>query len=453
MKKATILLLLMLITSVISAQNKIPQDVKDHIKTRVDQGFNMGIAVAHIDGDEVEYFNYGKTAKNGSDVTNTTVFEIGSISKTFTTILLAEQLLNGSMSLDDPVSKYLPKDKKVPSRNERQITLKDIATHSSALPRMPNNFNPADGNDPFADYGAEELFTFLSSYELTRDIGAQYEYSNLAMGLLGYILELHTGKTYQELITERIGNPLKMNDINVRVSQDMQKRLAIGHNEEGNAVANWNFDVLAGAGALKSTTEDMVKFIKANINGDDSDLANAMKLTHQATYSAPSQNLEIGLAWHYAVNNTIVWHNGGTGGYRAFAGFVKGTNKGVVVLTNSSESVDQIGLKLLNPSLQLTLPKKQVHKEEIEMSNEILDTYVGEYELAPNFIITVTRKDNNLFLQATGQPEFQVFASAKNEFFLKVVEASITFNVNDQGKVESLTLHQNGQNAPGKKIK
>ena len=123
------------------------------------------------------------------------------------------------------------------------------------------------------------------------------------------------------------------------------------------------------------------------------------------------------------------------------------------MLTNSSESVDQIGLKLLNPSLQLTLPKKQVHKEEIKVSNEVLDTYVGEYELAPNFIITITRKVNSLFLQATGQPEFQVFASEKNEFFLKVVEASITFNVNDQGEVESLTLHQNGQNAPGKKIK
>lgn len=453
MKKILSLLSITLFVFTVNAQNKIPDDVKANIKYRVDKGFNMGIAVAYIDGESIEYFNYGKTAINGSDITENSVFEIGSISKTFTTILLADQVLLGKMKLDDPISKYLPKGQRVPSRNGKEITLKDLATHSSALPRMPDNFNPSNSNNPFADYGSDELFSFLSSYELPRDIGEQYEYSNVAMGILGYILELHTGKTYEQLVIEKIGNPLGMKDISVLISKGMQQRLAKGHNAEGNEVENWGFEVLAGAGGIKSTTSDMVKYIKANIKADDSELGKAMKLTHQTAYRLNEQNFEIGLAWHYAVNGTIVWHNGGTGGYKAFSGFVKGTDIGVVVLTNGSESVDQLGIKLLDPTTPLTLPKKKGFKEEVEVALEVLDTYVGEYELAPNFSITVTRKEKNLFIQATSQPEFQVFPSAQNDFFLKVVEASITFNTNTEGKVESLTLHQGGQDVAGKKIK
>ena len=168
MKRFLSVLCCVFFSSILIAQTQIPEDVKTHIKAVVDQGFNKGIAVAYIDGDNVEYFNYGKMADNGVDVSEHSVFEIGSISKTFTTILLADQVLSGSMKLEDPVSKYMPKGQKVPSRNGRNITLKDLATHSSALPRMPTNFNPADGNDPFADYGSEELYSFLSSYELPR---------------------------------------------------------------------------------------------------------------------------------------------------------------------------------------------------------------------------------------------------------------------------------------------
>ena len=327
-----------------------------------------------------------------------------------------------------------------------------MATHTSALPRMPGNFSPADINNPFADYTVVQLYEFLSGYELTRDIGSQYEYSNLGMGLLGHILELHTGKSYEALIKERITGPLKMDNTAIAFTDNMKKHLAIGHNDQSEAVSNWDIITLAGAGGIRSTASDMVKFIMANTSKGDSSLHKAMRLSHEIAYSNESQDFNIGLGWHFANSDTIVWHNGGTGGYRAFSGFLSGTNRGVVVLTNSTFGVDNIGLRLLDAPVGLQMPTRQEFPDVVEVSNEVLDTYIGNYQLAPQFFIAITREDNQLYAQATGQSRFEIYPSAENEFFLRVVEASITFNKDDSGKVTSLTLHQGGQNVPGPKV-
>ncbi|WP_394747839.1 serine hydrolase [Spongiimicrobium salis] len=431
---------------------EIAQDVQENIKARITTERNVGIVVGLIEGEEVTYFSYGKTAvENGKPVTEEAVFEIGSISKVFTTILLSDQLLQGKMKLTDPLTAYLPKTVKVPSRNGKAITLKDLATHSSGLPRMPNNFAPANPNNPFADYTIAQLYEFLSNYELPRDVGASYEYSNVGMGLLGHILELHSGKSYEELIAEHFNRGYGMEHTGLRLSKEMKARLALGH-AEGVAVENWDIVSLAGAGGIRSTAQDMVKFIQANMGVIDSPLQEAMNMSHAPAYKNETQNFEMGLGWHYANNGEIIWHNGGTGGYRTFAGFLKGTQKGVVVLSNSNESIDDIGLKLLNPALSLKTPKKKVVPQIVEVSENVLEQYVGRYELTPTFSITVTKEGKKLFLQATGQPKFEVFPSAQNEFFLTVVEASITFNADSEGKIESLTLHQGGQNPVGKKV-
>jgi D-alanyl-D-alanine-carboxypeptidase/D-alanyl-D-alanine-endopeptidase len=433
---------------------EIPTDIKEHIKARVDEGINPSISLAYLQDDKVAYFNYGSTAlKEGEAVDEHTVYEIGSISKVFTTILLADEVLKERMKLSDPISNYLPESVTVPSRNGKQITLKDLATHTSALPRMPNNFNPADPSNPFADYSVKLLYEFLSTYELTRDIGVQYEYSNLGMGLLGHILELHTGKTYEDLVVSRITKPLGMTSTAIVFTDAMNEKLALGHNDQLEVVNNWDIRTLAGAGAIRSTSSDMVKFIKANMSTTDTDVNKAMKLSHKIAFSDETQNFNIALAWHFANNNTITWHNGGTGGYRAFAGFLNTTDRGVVVLTNSVSSVDAIGLKLLDAPLNLELPKKTEFPDVVEVSNETLDQYIGEYQLAPEFILTVTRNENQLFTQATGQSKFEIFPSAENEFFLRVVEASITFNKNEDGKIGSLTLHQGGRDMPASKVK
>ncbi|MDP5081599.1 MAG: serine hydrolase [Winogradskyella sp.] len=454
MKLNSIVFTFLIFSQLTFSQNlEIPSDVKDHIKARVDSGFNPSIATAYIEGDNVVYYNYGKTEVNvGQPVDENTVYEIGSISKVFTTILLADEVLKGNMVLTDPISKYLPKTLNIPQRNAKVITLQDLATHTSGLPRMPDNFNPADPNNPFADYTVKQLYEFLSTYELTRDIGVQYEYSNLGMGLLGHILELHTGTPYENLILNRIAEPLGMNSTGIVFTTAMKEKLALGHNDQLEVVSNWDITTLAGAGAIRSTTSDMVKFIQANISTDDTALNKAMKLSHKIAFTDDNLNFKIGLGWHYATDNTITWHNGGTGGYRAFAGFLNNTNKGVVVLTNSISSADQIGLKLLDTPLNLELPKKKAFPDVVDLPSEILATYIGTYQLAPEFTLTITQNEKQLFAQATGQSKFEIFPSSENKFFLRVVEASITFSQNEEGKINGLTLHQGGMDMPAPKL-
>ena len=160
-----------------------------------------------------------------------TVFEIGSITKTFSTALLADMVARGEVKLDDPVAKYLPSTVKVPGRGRKQITLYDLATHASELPRLPANLHPADMSNPYADYTVDQMYQSVSAYELERDIGAEYEYSNLGSGLLGHALARRLGKTWEEAVTERILEPLGMTDTRITLTADMRRRLAIGHNE------------------------------------------------------------------------------------------------------------------------------------------------------------------------------------------------------------------------------
>jgi len=431
----------------------IPQELQTYLNQRVSQEFNPSVALAYIANDGVSTLYLGKTQlQDGKSVDGETVYEIGSISKVFTCILLAEEVLAGRMALEDPIQHYLPSRVRIPMKNEQQITFKDLATHTSGLPSIPDNMSPADNSNPYADYTVEQMYDFLSSYNLTRAIGTQYEYSNLAMGLLGHILELHTGKSYEELVIERIAEPLGMTDTRVLLNEHMKNHLAPGHDLQMQVTSNWDLPTLAGAGALRSTANDMVKFIKANMSPDDSRLGKAMALSHAMAYSNPAQNVEMGLGWHYENNKSIIWHNGGTGGYRAFTGFNPKAQTAVVVLTNSVESLDGVGLKLLGQELNLTMPKKRVFPEEVTLSSDLMDSYIGDYALTPAFSISIFKKGDQLYGQGTGQSPFEIFASAKDEFFLKVLEASLSFQRDDAGVVSGFILHQNGQDIPAKKM-
>jgi CubicO group peptidase (beta-lactamase class C family) len=447
MKKTPTILALLLVSLFINAQDlTIPKHIKDHIKARVANDYNVGIVVALINGSDVSYYNYGKTAiTNGTDVDQNSVFEIGSISKVFTTLILADKIKKGDLSLDDPISKYLPDTLTVPSFNDEVITLRHLATHTSGLPRMPSNFAPKDMTNPFADYTNELLYAFLSGYQLT-SIGIKSEYSNVGMGLLGHILELQSGKTYEELVVETISKPLKMDHTAVIISEAMSNHLAKGH-AGTTEVANWDFNCMAGAGGLKSNARDMVTFMQANMGVLDTDLYGAMQLTQQSAFKDTNSDFEIGLAWHYEDDNKIIWHNGQTGGYHSFAGFIKGADKGVVLLTNTAENIGAIGFNILGMSKTL-----EVIKVAVVIAPEILEAYAGKYELAPNVILGVTTKDGHVFAQLTGQSLFEIYASGENTFYYKVLKATVKFNTNDDGEIDSLTLFQNGQVVPGKKI-
>lgn len=442
-------------TPQLTAQVTVPSDsaIRAILQNRIDTKRAVGIVAATLDHGRQQVYTAGSSGSPGVPLDGNTVFEIGSITKVFTASLLADMVAKGEVKLDDPVTKYLPKSVRVPSRNGKQITLLDLATQSSGLPRMPTNFSPADNNNPYADYTVAQMYAFLSSYELTRDIGAQYEYSNLGVGLLGHALALRSGKSYENLVTDRILRPLGMNDTRITLTPAMKSRLAPGHSPTGEVVANWDLPTLAGAGALRSTVNDMLKFLAANLDSTSAPLGRVLATTHFARRDVSGAQMRIGLNWHIlnAFGRPVVWHNGGTGGYRTFIGFDQADNRGAIVFSNEFVSPDDIGFHLLDARAPLAPPPSTKVRTEIALDPAVLEAYVGVYELAPTFAITITRDGASLYAQATGQQRFQLFAEAPTEFFYKVVDAQITFEKDSAGKVTRLILHQGGQNAPGVK--
>jgi len=426
------------------------------IKERVDAKRSSGIAIGVLDPDgRTRVFAYGASGTSRPIDANS-VFEIGSITKTFTATTLADMVVKGEVKLDDPVAKYLPSTAHVPSRNGREITLVDLATQSSGLPRMPTNFAPKDQSNPYADYTEQQAIDFVSSYELTRDVGAQYEYSNLGMGLLGIALARREGVSYENLVRKHVLDPLGMIDTRVTFTPSMRERLALGHDEAGGVVSNWDIPGLAGAGALRSTVNDMLKYLAANVDPGHSPLAPAIEMTHVKRHGTDRANLNLGLAWHILTTpfgSDITWHNGGTGGYRTFIGFDASRHAGVVVLSNSATSVDDIGLHLVDPRMQLEPAPVKVKHTEITLAPDVLERYVGDYELAPTFHILVTHEANGLFIEPTGQGKTQLFPEKEDSFFLKIVEAQIVFTKDSSGRVTGIVLKQNGQETPGKKVK
>lgn len=216
--------------------------IRAYLQQRVEaERRDVGIVVGIVDEHGNRTVSCGKL-DNGTDqeVTGNTLFEIGSITKTFTTLLLQDMIDRGQMKLDDPVAKYLPESVKVPTRNGKEITLLQLATHTSGLPKIPDNLDPKRADNPYADYTVEQMYAFLSGYKLARDPGTQWEYSNLGMGLLGQAIALKAGMSYESLVVDRVCQPLKMDSTGITLTPELKSRFATGHNEFGYAVSAWD---------------------------------------------------------------------------------------------------------------------------------------------------------------------------------------------------------------------
>lgn len=430
------------------AQDQPPTDeaIRQILRQRVDeQKHGVGIVVGWVDEHGSRVVGYGKTRREGgSPVDGKSVFEIGSVSKVFTSLLLAVAMEKGEVKLDDPVSKYLPPGTKVPARNGREITLLDLSTHRSGLPRMPDNIHSKNGADPYAETTPEEMYAFLSRYTLTRDIGAELEYSNFGAALLGQALARRAGKSYELLLTERICVPLGMRSTSVTLSPDEQARLAAPHHEDLSPATNWNLAAFAGAGGIRSDVDDLLRFLSAEIGLTPSPLAAAMRETQQLHNPEGGPKSDIGLAWfiNHAHEPPVIMHNGQTGGYHSFVGFDPARRRGVVVLTNTANSIDDIGFHLLNAEFPLDRPVKP--RTVLAMPPEKADQYVGRYEILPNFVLTFRRDGAHFLTTATGQGDIEVFPETPTDFFAKGMDAQITFVKDAQGKVTALVLHQGG---------
>jgi CubicO group peptidase (beta-lactamase class C family) len=416
----------------------------------------VGIIVGLVDAGGRQVTAGGATAPGGTTLPDAdTVFEIGSITKVFTSLVLADMVERGEVKLDDPVAKFLPPTVKIPGRNGREITLLDLSNQVSGLPRLPDNLKPADPADPYADYGPARLYEFLSGYTLTRDIGEKYEYSNLAVGLLGHALALKAGMSYEQLVRQRVLKPLKMRDTAVVLSGPLMKRLAVGTDATLHPVKNWAFDALAGAGAIRSTTNDMLKFVAAAMGLGKTPLRAAFDRMLQTRRPTGTADLDIALGWHIwkKYGTEIIWHNGGTGGYRSFAGFDPAKKKGVVVLCNTSLGVDDLGLHALEPQWPVAHFRPPVERRAVPVDAKVLESYVGEYEIQPGFTLTVTVTAGKLFMRATGQAMYEYMPESPTQFFHKTADVQISFVKDSSGVVTHLAIYKDGFDYEAKKIK
>ncbi len=414
-------------------------------------GLSMGLVV---DGDTRTYRVPGENRPGQVD---DRYFEIGSITKTFTGVMLADMVVRGEVKLDDPVRLYLPESVKVPAFEGREITLVDLATHTSGLPRMPSNFRPKDGSNPYVDYSVDNLYEFLSSHELRRRPGSKMVYSNLGVGLLGHVLGRRTGKDYETLLRERVLEPLEMHETVLRIGPKFRSRLALGHDPDGETVAGWDFtDGNAAAGAIKSTMPDMLKYLKANMNPDSTPLAEAIKLSHKPAGDPEGTGGKVGLGWMINPTTGGIWHNGGTGGYRSFLGFMPEQNVGVVVLCNTAlmrePYIDRLGDLML--AIALGREVKPIKLRVVKaVPPEELEPCVGRYRLGLLAVITITRQGDRLYAQLTGQSKFRIYPTSATEFFYRVVDARLTFEPSEDGRMAKLILHQNGRDMPAARIK
>lgn len=446
-----VILALALASTGLRAQAVLPPDsvVRRLMDARLKHLPDAGVVVGLVDARGERILAAGTLNGSGTPAPDgRTIFEIGSVTKTFTATLLADMARRGRVRLAEPVAALLPDSVRVPARDGRRITLLDLATQSSGLPRLPANLKPENMADPYADYTVADLYRFLASYTLPRDPGARYEYSNLGVGLLGLALARRAGVGYGRLVRTRIAEPLGMADTRIRLTTAERARLAPGHNAAGDTVSNWTMPTLAGAGALRSTGRDMLRYLVAYMRADTATaLGRDMRRARTARRPTPVPATRIGLVWmvRQANGRRIIWHNGETGGYHAFIGFDPGRQVGVVMLMNAAPGADDIALHLLDARFPITPPPAPApHRTAIALPPARLRPYVGHYRIAPGAILDVTLRGDRLFVQLTGQQALPIYAESDGHFFLKIVNATLDFTRDARGRITSVVLHQNG---------
>jgi CubicO group peptidase (beta-lactamase class C family) len=298
---------------------------------------------------------YGRISVGGPEATPDTVFEIGSITKVFTALLLADMVERGEVMLNDPVRKFLPASATVPSRGGKQITLVDLATQTSGLPRDSVKVDLDSPTSAYADYTAPQLYAFVGSYRLERDPGSKYEYSNIGFGLLGHALALRAGISYEDLLQRRIFEPLGMTSTTITLNAGQRSRRATGYNGKQLAVQPWTGGVIDPAGSILSTAADMLKFGAAMVDPNSPLKAAFARMTSVRRPSdGPRSDQVLGWGIFRLGPNELVGHSGGTLGFQTRL-IVDLTRKRSVVawINGQGESVTElVGMALDRSSLQ-----------------------------------------------------------------------------------------------------
>ena len=462
--RAAITMAIFAILMPIGAAQPLPSDDEIHKiladrlgENEKDVGIVVGVIERQSGSDRRRIISYGhRSAGDSRPLDADTVFEIASVTKVFTALFLADMVDKNEVALSDPASKHLP-DIKLPERNGRSITLIDLATHTSGLPFMPADAPPL--NEPTAaKYSADDLKRYLATCQLTRDIGSEWDYSNIGYWVLSEALAARAGKGNASsartaspagtVIRQRILIPLKMTDTDFELSARMRQKLAPGHDnalQPARAVSAMPiYSIMPAGGGLYSTANDLLTFLSECMGYQSSPLASAMKIA-LGVHRPVNPGNEQALGWNiYGKNeDQIIFRDGSSFGYASAIAYDPKSRAGVVVLTNQIGDVGDVARHLLRPDFPLAKPANTKHIE-ITLDPKILDSCVGCYEAKGEGIFIVARENDFLTIEAPadwGLPKLRIRPESQQDFFATELPVRVTFQTGPDGRVRSLTIY------------
>lgn len=415
-----------LVSLSVAAAQASELDMQEWIDDQVDSGAALAISAVVLKDGEARHFNGGVLEPGGTSAADKeTQYEIGSITKAFTNLLLAEMVKNGQVSYDTTIGSVLGDKVRFANPAIGATTLLELATHTSGLPRLPADFAPTDPLDPYRGYNDAAL---LRSLAITRDkqpLGNYYAYSNLGVGLLGYLLGRVHGDGYVDAVMEHVVVPLGLE----RSGFDRQEKSATAY-RDGEAVKDWSIDALAGAGALRSTTGDLERLARIMLGEIDNPLAHNFDENLAVLHAADV--FEVTRVWHVGDSSEgkIYWHNGGTGGFRSFFGFKPATNEAAGIVVSGDPEVTAIGLR----SLGFESPE--------DRPDVVDESIFGQYELAGGVGLGVYDIDGVLVTRLAGQPPLPLYRVSEDWYALNLADASLHF-VREGSEITATELVQN----------
>ena len=424
--------------------------VAAHIEPLVQGGVVPSITVGVIVDGKRAVYGFG-SLPDGSTPDGSTMYEIGSISKGITALLLADAVLRGEVELNTPLSELLPDgvkspiDYDQPKDERREITLLDLATHRSGLPRLPTNLY-ADGFDnPYEAYTSDKLISFLNGHELAHAPGEAYAYSNLGFGLLGWLLAREADTSYPQLVANRIATPLGITDLTAELSEEQTARLAPG-DRLGAPMAQWGFNALAGCGAIDASADAMLVLAQAMLDAPDGPLGQAIEFAIAPREPIDDTPYRIGLAWQIAADGKTVWHNGQTGGYAAM--FMVNKARGIAVTSQASGAdsrVDQ-ATNLLMVALLGGRSQPITIARGVDLSDDARARLAGHYhaELV-DLDLAIFDLDGQIYGQVTGQDRWVTLLTSESTATCESLGVELSWELpEDGGPAEAVTLKQHG---------
>jgi len=435
--------------------NPLPDEpeIRNLLRARIkalggEQG-GVGIVVGVISPDGRKIISAGRLSLDDPRAPDgDTVFEIGSITKAFTALLLADMAVKNDLALNDPVAKYLPAESKVPTRNGKAISLLDLATHTSGLPFMPNESALPSGSAA-TKYPVADLRRFMAVCDLRSEIGEKWEYSNIGYWLLGETLAGRAGLDYESLLRKRVITPLGLTNTDFTLSPKMIGNFAGGHNavlQPASPISTLPiYSIMPAAGGLYSTANDLLKLLAVAMDYEHSPLDGAMRLTWNRRRPMSQDGFEQALGWTiiHQQNDELIVHDGGTFGYASSIAWDPVKRVGVVVLSNQVANVGDIARHLLRPSFPLEKPTA-MKRTEVTIDPAKLDLYVGNYGASGEGIFEVVREGDGLVIRAPaewGLPRFRLHPESRQEFFVAELPMRVVFQFESDGSVKKMLVY------------